>query len=114
MESILPILINTLFGAGGGWLGNMIKKNGLGMLGNLVAGGAGGNLLPLLGSAAGLLGGGAATGGGFDLMTAATALLGGGAGSLLGGLFNSNRKNLDKRAITSVVVFFLSLKTYYI
>lgn len=39
MESILPILINTLFGAGGGWLGNMLKSNGLGMIGNLIAGG---------------------------------------------------------------------------
>ncbi|HOJ90974.1 MAG TPA: hypothetical protein PK622_05085 [Saprospiraceae bacterium] len=84
MESILPILINTLFGAGGGWLGNMLKSNGLGMIGNLIAGGAGGNILPLLGSAAGLL---SNTGGGFDIMSAVTALLGGGAGSLLGGLF---------------------------
>jgi len=47
-------------------------------------GGAGGNILPLLGSAAGLL---SNTGGGFDIMSAVTALLGGGAGSLLGGLF---------------------------
>ena len=51
MDSILPILINTLLGAGGGWLGSLLKKNGLGMVGNLLAGAVGGNVLPLITSA---------------------------------------------------------------
>ena len=37
MDAIMPYLLNTILGAGGGWLGNMLKKNGLGMIGNLVA-----------------------------------------------------------------------------
>lgn len=79
---ILPILIKTVAGAGGGWLGNMLKQNGLGMLGNLVAGGVGGNLLPLATSALGLF-----SGGDNMIVNILTSLVGGGLGSLLGGLF---------------------------
>lgn len=85
MESILPILIKTVLGGGGGWLGSLIKKNGLGLLGNLLSGAVGGNVLPLITSALGLFGGG--DGGGTDIASILTALIGGGAGSLLGGLF---------------------------
>ncbi|MBK7230779.1 MAG: hypothetical protein IPH93_00535 [Saprospiraceae bacterium] len=87
METILPYLLNTLLGAGGGWLGNMLKKNGLGTVGNLIAGAVGGNALPLI---IGMLmnkGTEAAATGGFDIMGLITALVGGGAGSLIGGLF---------------------------
>ena len=79
---ILPILIKTVAGAGGGWLGNMLKQNGLGMLGNLVAGGVGGNLLPLATSALGLFGGGDNM-----IVNILTSLVGGGLGSLLWVLF---------------------------
>ncbi|HRI59491.1 MAG TPA: hypothetical protein PK228_07200, partial [Saprospiraceae bacterium] len=51
MESFLPYLINTVLGAGGGYLANMLKKNGLGMVGNLLTGAVGGNVLPLIISA---------------------------------------------------------------
>lgn len=83
------LLINTVIGAAGGWLGNMLKKNGLGMIGNLVAGGAGGNILGYL--APMLMGGGAAAANSDGSMGSmvgpiVTALLGGGAGSLIGGL----------------------------
>lgn len=86
MDAILPYLINAIFGAGGGWLASMLKKNGLGMLGNLLSGAVGGNILPLVTSALGLFAG---TEGGNNLDPASiiTALVGGGAGSLLGGLF---------------------------
>ncbi len=83
MESLIPILINSVVGGGGGYLGNMIKKNGLGMLGNLLAGAVGGNILPQIVSMAGLLG----DGGGMDIGSIISALVGGGAGSLIGGLF---------------------------
>jgi hypothetical protein len=80
---LTSILINTVAGAAGGYLGNMLKKNGLGMIGNLLAGGAGGNLLPLATAAMGLF-----TGDKASMVTSIiTALLGGSAGSLLGGLF---------------------------
>ncbi len=83
------LLINTVVGAAGGWLGNMLKKNGLGMIGNLVAGGAGGNALGFLMPM--IMGGGAAAanadaGIGGMIGPIVTALLGGGAGSLIGGL----------------------------
>jgi len=85
METILPYLINTLLGAGGGYLGNLLKKNGLGMIGNLLAGAVGGNVLPLiLGQ---LMNSGGEAAGGLDIVGMISALLGGGAGSLLGGLF---------------------------
>ncbi len=85
MDSILPYLINLALGAGGGYLGNMLKKNGLGMIGNLLAGGAGGVGLPaLLGAVAPtLLGSGDSQN---MLMTGLTSLLGGSAASLIGGL----------------------------
>lgn len=82
---VMSILINTIAGGGGGFLGNMIKKNGLGMAGNLLAGAVGGNLLPLLTAALHIMQGNAD--GGFNWMGLITSLIGGGAGSLLGGLF---------------------------
>lgn len=83
---LTSILINTVLGAGGGYLGNMLKQNGLGMIGNLVAGGAGGNILPaIIGAVAPtLLGGGDSSN---MIVSAITALVGGSTGSLLGGLF---------------------------
>jgi hypothetical protein len=88
MEALLPYLIQTLGGAGGGFLGNLIKKNALGLVGNLVAGGVGGNVLPIAMSAMGLMGGGAgAEGGGSSMITSILgSVLGGGLGSVLGGL----------------------------
>ncbi|MBK8956558.1 MAG: hypothetical protein IPM34_13525 [Saprospiraceae bacterium] len=82
---LTSILINTVAGAGGGYLGNMLKKNGLGMIGNLIAGAAGGNVLPVVVSALGMLGSGGDEGG-FNLIGLIISLIGGGAGSLLGGL----------------------------
>ncbi len=86
MEQLLPILINTVIGGGGGYLGSMIKKNGLGLIGNLLSGALGGNAAALGGAAMlpAILG--AAEGGGFNIASLVTALVGGGAGSLLGGL----------------------------
>ena len=62
MDSIVPYLLNAVFGAGGGWLGSLIKKNGLGLIGNLLSGAVGGNILPMITSALGLFGSGAADG----------------------------------------------------
>ncbi len=88
MESILPILIKTVLGGGGGFLGSLIKKNGLGLLGNLLSGAVGGNVLPLITAALGLFQNSADGGGGMpSLATILTSLIGGGAGSLIGGLF---------------------------
>ncbi len=89
METIVPYLLNAVFGAGGGWLASLLKKNGLGLIGNLLSGAVGGNILPLITSALGLFGTGAADGasGGLDIASILTALVGGGAGSLIGGLF---------------------------
>jgi len=87
METILPYLLNTLLGAVGGWLGNMLKKNGLGTVGNLVAGAIGGNALPLILGLIMTKGTEATATGGFDIMGLITAVIGGGAGSLIGGLF---------------------------
>lgn len=89
MEQLLPYLLNTALGAGGGWLGNMLKKNGLGMVGNLLSGAVGGNVLPLILQAAGLFGAAPAdgSGGGLNIMGLLSALVGGGLGSLVGGLF---------------------------
>jgi len=86
MDAILPYLVNAIFGAGGGWLATLLKKNGLGMVGNLLSGAVGGNILPLITSALGLF---ASSEGGnnLDVASIITALVGGGAGSLLGGLF---------------------------
>ncbi len=46
MDAILPYLVNAIFGAGGGWIATLLKKNGLGMVGNLLSGAIGGNILP--------------------------------------------------------------------
>ncbi|MFN0174559.1 MAG: hypothetical protein ACKVU0_07940 [Saprospiraceae bacterium] len=81
MEQILPYLINTALGAGGGWLGNMLKKNGLGNVGNLIAGAVGGNVLPLIVGA--LMNGEGLSG----VLQYVLPLVGGTVGSLLGGLF---------------------------
>jgi uncharacterized membrane protein YeaQ/YmgE (transglycosylase-associated protein family) len=82
MEQLLPYLINTVSGGAGGYLGNMLKQNGLGMLGNLLAGAVGGNALPMILNA--VMGGGD---GQSMIMQIVSALIGGGAGSLIGGLF---------------------------
>ena len=87
MSSLLPYLINTLLGAGGGYLGNMLKKNGLGMVGNLIAGAVGGNGLPaLLGAVAPTLMDGGGDAASFSPMGLITSLVGGSAASLIGGL----------------------------
>ena len=91
MEAILPYIINAVLGGGGGFLGNMIKKNGMSLITNLLSGAVGGSILPQLGSMAGLLGGAAEAGGGMDIASMATALIGGGAGSMLGGLLGGNK-----------------------
>jgi hypothetical protein len=83
---LTALLINTVAGAGGGFLGNMLKKNGLGMIGNLLAGGVGGNLLPLATAAMGLFTGDKSS----MVVSIITALLGGSAGSLLGGLIKKS------------------------
>ena len=87
MESLLPLLINALVGGGGGFLSNMLKKNGLGLVGNLVAGAVGGGGLPaiLASVAPALLAN--ADGSSNMIPTLLTSLIGGGAGSLIGGLF---------------------------
>lgn len=81
MEQILPYLINTALGAGGGYLGNMLKKNGLGNLGNIIAGAVGGNALPVIAGA--LMSGEGMSG----ILSYILPLVGGTAGSLIGGLF---------------------------
>ena len=94
---LMNLAITTVLGAGGGYVGNMLKGNGLGMIGNLAAGALGGNGL---GAVLPMLMGGAATaaaaapaaadaGGGMMgmVMTYLVPLIGGGAGSLIGGLF---------------------------
>lgn len=81
MEQILPYLINTLLGAAGGYLGNMLKKNGLGNVGNLIAGAVGGNAIPLIAGA--LMHGEGLSG----ILQYLLPLVGGSVGSLLGGLF---------------------------
>jgi hypothetical protein len=86
MDAILPYLINTVLGAGGAWLTNMLKKNNMGMVANLLSGVVGGNALPLIVSA--IMGGTGGAGGGVDVMGIITALLGGGLGSLVGGLLS--------------------------
>ncbi|MFN0212632.1 MAG: hypothetical protein ACKVT2_00120 [Saprospiraceae bacterium] len=81
MEQILPYLINTALGAGGGWLGNMLKANGLGTVGNLIAGAVGGNVVPLIAGA--LMSGEGLSG----ILSYILPLVGGTLGSLLGGMF---------------------------
>lgn len=90
MESILPLIINAVLGGGGGFLGNMIKKNGMSLITNLLSGAVGGSILPQL---AGMVmgGGAAAEAGAMDPMSMITAVIGGGAGSMLGGLLAGNK-----------------------
>lgn len=80
MDAILPYLLNTVAGGAGGWLGNLLKNNNLGMLGNLLSGAVGGNVLPIALAALNLFGGGN------QLVSILTAVLGGGLGSLVGGM----------------------------
>ena len=82
----MPILVNALIGGGGGFLGSMLKKNGLGLVGNLIAGAVGGGGLPaILGAVVpNLLGSGDSQS---MIGTALTSLVGGGLGSLVGGMF---------------------------
>jgi hypothetical protein len=91
MESLLPILINTIAGGGGGYLANMLKKNGLSTLMNLLAGAIGGNALPAVAGMAGFLGDSGAGDTTSMITSAVTALVGGGAGSLLGGLLGGKK-----------------------
>ncbi len=93
MGSILPILLNAVFGGGGGFLSNMLRKSGLGMLGNILSGGAGGILLPIItnllhitNTAAPAADGSSASS--LGIASIITSLLGGGAGSQLGGLLS--------------------------
>jgi uncharacterized membrane protein YeaQ/YmgE (transglycosylase-associated protein family) len=83
--AFMSILTNTIAGAAGGWLGDMLKKNGLGTIGNLIAGAAGGNILPIIVSALGLLSN--SEGRAINIIGIIISLLGGSAGSLIGGLF---------------------------
>jgi uncharacterized membrane protein YeaQ/YmgE (transglycosylase-associated protein family) len=66
----------------------MLKKNGLSVLTNIIAGAVGGNVLPALAGMAGLMG---SSGGDSSSMitSAVTALVGGGAGSLIGNFFGN-------------------------
>ncbi len=99
MSTILPYLLNTVLGGGGGFLGSMLKKNGLGLIGNLLSGAVGGNVLPMILSALGVLGSHPAAADAAttassspDIASLITALIGGGAGSLLGGLLKPAEK----------------------
>jgi uncharacterized membrane protein YeaQ/YmgE (transglycosylase-associated protein family) len=81
---LTSILLNTVAGGAGGWLGDMLKKNGLGLVGNLIAGAVGGNGLPaILGAVAPSLLGGDSN----MIVNLLVSLVGGSAGSLIGGLF---------------------------
>ena len=86
---IMSILITSVLGGGGGFLGNMVKKNGLGTLGNVIAGAVGGNALPAILSTLGVFASGTGDTS-TNIMGAVTALLGGGVGSLIGGLFKKS------------------------
>ena len=91
MESILPLIINAVLGGGGGFLGNMIKKNGMSLIANLLSGAVGGSILPQL---AGMVmggGGAAAEAGAMDPMSMVSAVVGGGAGSMLAGLLGGKK-----------------------
>jgi uncharacterized membrane protein YeaQ/YmgE (transglycosylase-associated protein family) len=89
MEQLLGILFNSAVGGGGGFLGNLVKKNGLSLLMNIVSGAIGGNAANIL---AGLAGAGfAQEGNDFSIASILTSLIGGGAGSLLGGLLGGKK-----------------------
>ena len=91
MESILPLIINAVLGGGGGFIGNMIKKNGMSLITNLLSGAVGGSILPQI---AGMVmgGGAAAEAGAMDPMSMVSALVGGGAGSMLAGLIGGKKE----------------------
>jgi uncharacterized membrane protein YeaQ/YmgE (transglycosylase-associated protein family) len=77
MESLLPLIIQLISGAvGGNVAGSLMKKSSLGTLGNslagIVGGGLGGQVLGMLGMAAG--------GGGMDLGSIVGSLASGGVG----------------------------------
>ena len=78
---ITTYLIQAVLGSAGGWLGNMLKANGLGTIGNIVAGLIGGVGAPAAMSGLGMLGGDNM------IMSYLTSLVGGGLASLIGGLF---------------------------
>jgi hypothetical protein len=90
MEQFLPLIINALVGGGGGFLGNLIKKNGLSLIANILSGAVGGSVLPQILSMAGML---AADGGGMDIGSIVSSLVGGGAGSLIAGLLGGKSGN---------------------
>ncbi|MBK8701535.1 MAG: hypothetical protein IPN29_19095 [Saprospiraceae bacterium] len=90
MEStLMNILINSVAGGGGGFLANLLKKNNLSMIANLLAGVVGGNAGAWIASAAGLLAN--ADGSGNMLMSIISAVLGGGAGFLIGGFLGGKK-----------------------
>ncbi len=96
MESLLPLIINAVLGGGGGFIGNMIKKNGMSLVANLLSGAVGGSILPqIMGM---VMGGGAdaagaaAEAGAMDPMSMVSALVGGGAGSMLAGLLGGKKE----------------------
>lgn len=91
MESLVPLIINAVVGGGGGFLGNLIKKNGMSLLANILSGAVGGSILPQLAGMFGMLGGAAADGGGADPASMLTALVGGTGGSLLAGLLGGKK-----------------------
>jgi uncharacterized membrane protein YeaQ/YmgE (transglycosylase-associated protein family) len=81
-SAITQYLMQAVLGSAGGWLGNMLKANGLGTVGNLLAGLVGG-----VGANAGLGAAGVIpTDGASMVTTALTSLVGGSAASLIGGL----------------------------
>ncbi len=84
METLLGILFNSAVGAGGGFLSNLVKKNGLSLVMNLISGAVGGNVANVLAGLAGAQF--AQEGNDFSIMSIVTSLIGGGAGSLVGGL----------------------------
>jgi len=90
MESLLPLIINAVLGGGGGFLGNMVKKNGMSLIANLLSGAVGGSILPQIASM--VMGGGAAAeAGAMDPMSMISAVVGGGAGSMLAGLLGGKK-----------------------
>ncbi len=77
MESLLPLIISLLSGAGGGNLaGKLMPKLSLGTLGNSLAGILGGGLGSQLLGMAGI----AAGGGGMDIASILGSVAGGGVG----------------------------------
>jgi uncharacterized membrane protein YeaQ/YmgE (transglycosylase-associated protein family) len=86
MEHLLGILINSAIGGGGGFLGNLIKKNGMSLLMNIVAGAVGGNLGNVVGGLLNVLGDSD-----LSIGSILSSLLGGGLGSFVGGLLSKKQ-----------------------